>query len=240
VWLKRVVKRILAYQPLAQTDVVRQFLNGPLSKTADLAFTPFHEGDLMYSLIRAGGYKRCLETGFGTGSTALYMLAATGSTEGGHVTSIDCSETSFNETGQHNIRQAGHADRHTFVEARSEVALPSMYLSGENFDFVYIDGWKTFDHLAFELYMLDSMLSRGGAIMFDDAVMPGVRRAIRLLKVYYGYQEVDYVRHNQNWALRLLFALTTRTLWRPYRALIKMVETEQQSRVFDWNFDRPL
>ncbi len=70
--------------------------------------------------------------------------------------------------------------------------------------------------------------------------MPSVRRAIRLLKRYYGYQEVAYGRFNETRRLRLYQILTRASFHRPYRALTKAIETLDQTPDQDWNFDRLL
>ena len=90
------------------------------------------------------------------------------------------------------------------------------------------------------MYFFNQLLERGGAIAFDDSYMPSVRKAIRLLKRYYGYEEVDYAAHNQSFRLRVFHILTRRSLHRPYRALTKTFDTEEQAPFLDWNFHQPV
>ena len=126
------------------------------------------------------------------------------------------------------------------IRENSNRAVPEIFLSGEHFDFVFMDGWKTFDHLVLEIYFVNQMLNLGGVIAFDDSHMPSVRKAIRLLKRYYGYQEVDYRAHNQTLRLRLFLLLTRRSFHRPYRAFVKTTETTDQLPFQDWNFHRSI
>ena len=70
---KQATKRLLAYQPLVATEGVRRLL----SQTYEVAapYCPPAEGDLLYTLVTTHRLARCLQVGFATGSTALYLLA---------------------------------------------------------------------------------------------------------------------------------------------------------------------
>lgn len=234
---KRRIKDALRYPPLAATAGVRDAIE--TVRAADLPYCPPDEGDLIHSLIRANGYADCLEAGFHTGSSALYMAAAVAD-RGGRVTSVCVDDDATVARGLALLRAAGHDGRHRLVRMNSTRALAEMMLADERFDFVYMDGWKTFDHLAFEMYAFNQLLRPGGAIVFDDSFMPSVRRAIRLLRRYYGYAEIDYAAHGQTWRLRLFQALSRRSPWRPYRALVKTRETAAQAPFRDLHFDRRL
>lgn len=197
------------------------------------------EGDLLYLLLQEIEGHACLEMGFHTGSTALYMANATAD-RGGRVTSVCLDAEADAARGEKLLRDNGVASRHRLMHINSNRAVPELFLAGEKFDFVFMDGWKTFDHLLMELYFINQMLQPGGAIVFDDSYMPSVRQAIRLLKRYYGYTEIDYGNYRQTLKLRLFQVLTYRTLYRPYRALIKSVDTADQPPIRDWHFYRPV
>ena len=233
--LKSFVKNALRYKPLSETEGVRGAIDA--AGVDGLPYCPPYEGDLLFSLIRKNGCRRCLETGFHTGSTALYMAAAVADRDG-QVVSICVDDDESVQRGLELLRTTGHADRHRLIRENSNRALPELFLAGERFDFIFMDGWKTFDHLAFEMYYFNQILDRGGVIAFDDSYMPSVRKAITLLKRYYGYEEVNYRNHNQTGRLRLLHYFTQRSLHRPYRALIKMLATEDQIAIRDWHFYR--
>ncbi len=235
--LKRHIKKVLQYRPLLETADVRAAIE--TVSVEGLPYCPPEEGDLLFSLIRSNGYKKCLETGFHTGSTALYMAAALGRCEG-TIVSICLDNDEGVERGLNLLRTTGFEGRHQLVRANSNKALSEMFLAEDKFDFIFMDGWKTFDHLAFEMYLFNQLLETGGVIAFDDSYMPSVRKAIALLNVYYGYQEVDYASHGQTKRLRLLQMITRRSPRRPYRAFKKIIETDDQKPFLDWNFYRPL
>ena len=230
---KRYIKSLLRYQPLAETSGIRAIIDA--AATNGLPYCPADEGDLLFSLIRSKGYSRCLETGFHTGSSALYMAAGVDAHDGSVISICIDDDESVNR-GLDLVRAGGYENRHELIRANSNTALPELFLAGRRFDFIFMDGWKTFDHLAFEMYLFNQMLETGGVIAFDDAYMPSVRKAIGLLKSYYGYREIDYAAHNQNTRLRLHQILTTRSKNRPYRALEKTVDTARQSPFLELHF----
>lgn len=234
--IKAAIKRILAYRPLAETSEPRALLSR--LRTPDRPYCSADEGDFIHSLIVRHGLTRCLETGFGTGSTAIYMLHATRATNG-RVTSVDWSPTRFNEIGRANIAMTPDITRHCLIEEKSETVLPRLYLADEMFDFVFVDGWKAFDHLVFEAFLLNRMLPVGGVVFYDDANNQSVRRVIALLKVYYGYVELERSPPGGEWGLRLFEILTRRNIYRPYRALRKTVATDEQPPGRDPYFYRP-
>ena len=234
--LKSGLKRSLAYSPLAETEPARSFVER--ARTPGMPYCPVFEGDLLHALISRHRLKRCLETGFGTGSTAIYMLYAV-APHAGDVVSIDRGANSFNEIGRANLEAAGMAGSHQLIEENSNRAIPRLYLDGERFDLIFVDGWKTFDHLAFEIYQMVRMLNVGGFMVFDDSQLPGVRQAIRLLERFYWFDEIRYADYGQGLALRIYLALTTRHPVRPYRALRKAVDESAIPATRDWTFHRP-
>ena len=232
---KSAIKRVLAYRPLAETAEARARI--ARAAIPGHPFCPPDEGDFIHALIAGHGCKACLETGFGTGSTALYMLHATRAAAG-RVTSVDWSPDRFNRIGRDMLAGSPDAHRHRLIEEPSEDVLPRLRLAGETFDFVFIDGWKSFDQLAFEAFLINRMLPVGGIICYDDANNASVRAAIRLLKAYYGYVEVPRHAPGGEWRLRLFEILTKRTVHRPYRALCKTVATADQPTRRDGYFYR--
>ena len=235
--LKRAVKGLLTYEPLPETEAVRNAIEA--SRKAGQPFCPSSEGDLIFSLITENGFKSCLELGFYTGSTALYIAAAIAPRDG-RLISICIDDEEIIERGKDLLRSQGYEGLHKVICKNSNIVVPELYVADERFDFVFVDGWKTFDHLVSELYMINHMLEHGGVIAFDDSHMPSVRKAIKFLQSYYGYEEIDYARHNQSCQLRLFQCLTGRSLHRPYRAFKKVVKTEDQRPFHDLNFHREI
>jgi predicted O-methyltransferase YrrM len=235
--LKNLIKKVLFYKPLPETKAIREAIEAV--STGGMPYCPASEGDMLFSLIEENVSKSCLEIGFYTGSTALYLAKAI-KNRGGQVTSICLDDDESVARGLSLLDREGVADQHQLIRKNSNLALPELILSGANFDFIFMDGWKTFDHVVFEIYLVNQMLEQGGIIAFDDAYMPSIRKVISLLKQYYGYQEIDYRDHNQTIRLRLFHILIRKSLHRPYRALKKIHATNDQAAFQDWNFHRQL
>jgi predicted O-methyltransferase YrrM len=232
----------LRYDPLQETEGTRRFLKAQQDDARDptLPFVPPHQGDFIYLVVQQSGYARCLETGFATGSTAVYMLAATAA-KAGHVVSIDNSQGGHAiDVGRNCVERSGMADRHELFLEDSSSVIRRLRERGDSFDFAFLDGWKTFDHLAYELFLLDEMMPVGGMIVFDDSYMPGVRQAIRLLCRYYAFEEVDYGRFGETWRTRLYLSLSCRSPFRPFRAFRKAQASSDQQRKTDPYFFRRL
>lgn len=234
--LKGFLKRVLRYQPLADTAPVRTFLEGV--HQPGLPFCPPWEGDLLHSLITRHKLPRCLEIGFGTGSTAVYMLNAIERLGGGEVTSIDLCADAMNAQGRRNVANFGAAGRHTLIAENSNTAVPRLFAEGRRFDFIYVDGWKTFDHLAVEIYFLARMLVPGGFMVFDDTYVDGPVKVIDMAKAFYAFREIDYGAYCDDARLRAWLCLTHRRRRRLYRALCKTVEIDQLPVATDWVFHR--
>lgn len=230
---KQTTKRLLAYRPMVATAGVRRCL----SETHEVGapYCPPAEGDLLYTLVTTHRLARCLQVGFATGSTALYMLAGAVPL-GGEVVSIDLPAARFNALGLDNVERAGFASSHRLIEENSALALPRLHAAGASFDLVVADGWKTFDHLAMEVYFLSRMLRTSGFMVFDDTKMPSVDRVVRMLGSHYGYEEIDYRAHGQQWGPGLLHILTQKTLRRPYRAFRKTASESDLPISVDWAF----
>jgi predicted O-methyltransferase YrrM len=235
-FVKNALRLALAYTPLRETSSILAIVDD--IRSAGLPTCPPYEGDLIFSLIRQNDYRSCLETGFHTGSTALYMAAALGAN--GRVTSIAVDPDDLVNRGLTLLRRANLIERHTLLRENSNTVLPKMFVNGDTYDFIYMDGWKTFDHLAFEIYFLNQMLKIGGTFVFDDTQMPSVERAIGILVKYYGYEEVDYSRHNQSLRLRVFHILTRRSFKRPYRGFKKVLDVKDQAPFKDYTFYRKI
>lgn len=234
--LKGLIKSALTYAPLAETAPVRAFLDSV--REPGLPFCPPWEGDLMHRLITRHRLPRCLEIGLGTGSTAIYMLNATAGLDGAAVTTVELGSDAINESGQRNLARYGHAVPHTLVLENSNTAIPRLFAEGQRFDFIYVDGWKTFDHLAMEMYFLARMLTPGGFVVFDDSYVGGMAKAIHMAKALYGFVEIDYAAYGEDWRLRAWLMLSHRRTLRPYRALHKPTEIDRLPVATDWTFHR--
>jgi predicted O-methyltransferase YrrM len=234
----------IRYRP-EHPDLIAVF-EGVRQEMTDATIVAPYVGDGMFRLIRKNGYRRCLEIGMATGSTACYMLKAVGPT--GEVISIDRAQTThYNSVGLRTVERAGLPARHMLIESDSVTALIEMWKGRESFDFVFMDGWKTFDHMAAELYFIVRILRTGGTIVFDDAHMKSVSRAVRMAEGHYQMKKVWVVppAAKKELAGHALFYLATfpfrpvqalRVLTGHVAALRKDCELSELPVTQDWNF----
>ena len=229
--LKAFVRRAATYTGLAETERIRAAL-AAVSRPG-WPYCPADEGDLLFELAKASGDQDALEVGFATGSTAAYILHGLAT---GKLTSIDYDQNHYEREGEKLIDSLGFAVRHRLIEDNSIRALPELHASGARYGLVFLDGWKTFDHIWVDTFYCARMLNLGGFLVFDDARMQAVRKCMSLLRRYYRFADVDGYARIGGGRLRVWHTLTTRTPRRPYVALQKVIEIDQTEagRQFDF------
>lgn len=217
--IKSAVKKYIQYPGMVVTDPIRTAINA--RRRQGWPYCPPDEGDLLYLLAKSAPDADALEVGFATGSTAAYTLSGLGN---GKLTSIDYAQDQYEREGVALIASLKLSNRHTLIEENSIIALPNLYQSGQRFSLIFLDGWKTFDHVWVDTFYCAKMLMVDGYIVFDDARMPAVRKCISLLKRYYGFELIDSYKMVGGQKQKLWHLLTTHTLLRPYVVLRKISE----------------
>jgi predicted O-methyltransferase YrrM len=240
--LKNLIRRTAKYTGLEETARIRTAIAA--ASRPGWPYCPPDEGDLLFRLAQAVGEnpnmkndeQNALEVGFATGSTAAYLLLGLGA---GHLTSIDYDQNQYEREGEKLVHSLGFARRHRLIEDNSIRVLPELHASGVRYGLVFLDGWKTFDHMWVDTFYCARMLNRGGFMVFDDARMPAVRKCISLLRGYYQFADVNSYARVGGGKLRLWHALSTRTLRRPYVALQKLVDLDKTEAGRQFDFWKP-
>ncbi len=143
------------------------------------------EGNFITEMIQLHHLKSCLEVGCAFGISAMYILS---SGEDVTLISIDpFQSTQWNNNGKKLIKQLNMNHRHKIIEDKSYNALP-MLLSKHKFDFIFIDGWHTFDYTLIDFFYSFLLLNIGGIIIIDDALHKGVNKCVRYLETNYTNQ----------------------------------------------------
>ena len=124
---RHLIKSVLRYDPLRETASIRKAVEA--SRIEGLPYCPANEGDFLYSLIRSNNFHSCLETGFYTGSTALYLSAAVFD-RGGKVVSICLDDDEKVERGLRLLQTEGYTNCHRLIRKNSNIVLPQFFLSG--------------------------------------------------------------------------------------------------------------
>ena len=236
--LRKMIRSYLSETPATAVsrDVARR-LEPHRRERPDRPYCPIWQGDVMVRLLCEHGLRDCIETGFGTGSSALYMLAGSEQARG-RVLSIDWSESNFNALGRALIAESGLSERHELIERPSHEVMAELLVEKRAFDFAFVDGWKTFDYLAYEVFILNRLLRDGGFVMFDDAYLPSVGKIVGLMTTHFGFREIRYRDYGETSRLRVWMAASHRRFSRPYRVLRKEVPVERQPATLDWLFFR--
>lgn len=147
------------------------------------------EGEFISSMIKKHKLRNCLEIGMAFGISATYILE----NENTKLISIDPFQTTqWKSYGLKLLKQNNMDNRHELIQEKSYVALPDLLKRNIEFDFIFIDGWHTFDYTLLDFFYADKMLKIGGLIIIDDALHKGVSKTLKYLNTNYKYyQKVD-------------------------------------------------
>lgn len=124
----------------------------------------------------------CLEIGMAFGTSAAYILL----NDNTKLTSIDPFQTTqWASNGLKLLQQMNINKRHKLIEKKSYIALPELLEKKKKYDFIFIDGWHTFDYTLLDFFYSDLLLNIGGYIVIDDALHKGVNKCIRYIETNY-------------------------------------------------------
>jgi predicted O-methyltransferase YrrM len=143
------------------------------------------EGLLIYTLVKKHKLTRCMEIGFAMGLSALHICQAFADlsdkmdkSDKMELISIDpFQDKNWKCAGIANIKNAGFEKYHTWIKDKSYSAMPK-FLTKQPFDFIFIDGWHTFDYTLVDMFYADRLLRIGGYLLIDDALHQGPSKAI--------------------------------------------------------------
>jgi predicted O-methyltransferase YrrM len=155
------------------------------------------EGRILWYLARALRPDTIIETGFGRGGSAAFLLAAMKPWEG-RLISIDPAFRNWaGETGRNYLAELGLADQHVLIEEPSELTLADIVRRDDvSLKLSYVDGSHLFDGTLIDFIYLDRLTQVGGVIAIDDAHAPAVRTVASFVahnlpyKLYYATQRL--------------------------------------------------
>lgn len=150
------------------------------------------EGDYLRRLISADvSITRTLEVGCAFGLSSLHICEALRNRPNASHTIIDPMQNDrWQGVGVAQLERAG-IDFFNLIAEPSELALPELLREGvEPFDFVFIDGWHTFDHTMLDMFYANRLVRVGGYVAVDDCNWPAVAAAVSHLANYPAYERV--------------------------------------------------
>ena len=124
---------------------------------------------------------RTIEIGLGYGISALYIcegLLLNGDKAARHVVLDPFQSGRFGDCGLQVLEEAGVRELVEHHAEESQIALPRFLGEGRSFDLAFVDGNHRFDRVFLDLYFLGQLVGKGGIIILDDYIWPGIKRAV--------------------------------------------------------------
>lgn len=156
-------------------------LSGNIDKT---------EGDFIFQIIKNDKkVTKTLEVGCGYGISSLFICSALQDRKNAKHLVIDpLQHTEYNGIGIFNLKKSG-CNFFEFIEEPSEYFLPGLAKTQqETIDFIFIDGWHTFDHTLVDLFYANRLLKIGGYVVVDDCRLAPVSKAVNYFSKYPAYK----------------------------------------------------
>lgn len=152
------------------------------------------EGSAILEILKSNpSFLKTIEIGCAFGLSSLFVCEGIYGRSGSVHTIIDPFQTSaWKRVGIQNLKDAG-VENFKLIEKTSEIALPFLLESEEEFDFALIDGWHTFDHTLLDFFYLEKLIKPGGIIGIDDVHLPGINKVVRYLLNYPNLELVKVV-----------------------------------------------
>lgn len=212
-----------------ETKIVRDSSGNeyPLSAEIDP-----EEGDFLYRLISSDkSIMKTLEVGCAYGLSSLHICEALRNRPGANHIIIDPNQMNgWHDIGIFNLKKA-QIDFFKLISEPSELALPDLLRSQpESFDFIFIDGWHTFDQTMLDIFYANRLIRVGGYIVVDDCGWRSVSAAISYYLNYPAYRQVKEPAINtRTWRIRI--AKVGRTLLPP-RLAYEIVPVGAYNRIY--------
>ena len=161
----------------------RVIINNNIIKIHSAIKSP--EMNTIINIIKKNNYKKCLEVGMAFGISAFSILL----NKKCKLISIDpYQSTQWKNNGMLLLKEFGFNKRHKLIEKPSYEALPELLKKNKGkFDFIFIDGWHTFDFTLVDFFYSNLLLKVGGTIIIDDALHNGVSAFVKYLDTNYNF-----------------------------------------------------
>jgi predicted O-methyltransferase YrrM len=152
------------------------------------------EGEQISNIINKYNYKKCLEIGMAFGISAFYILQ----NKFVNLISIDPYQKSqWDSNGINLLKEVNFIQRHKLYQDKSYVILPKLLKKYKNnyFDFIFIDGFHTFDYTLIDFFYSNLLLKINGIIIIDDALHNGVNKCIKYIETNYSsfYKKLESI-----------------------------------------------
>jgi predicted O-methyltransferase YrrM len=184
---------------MINNDFVTTLFRENMVRDETLDSIPLHssvsqrDGAFLQKIITENNFKDTIEVGCAYGVSSLYICAAASQCPDYSHTIIDAfQKKDWKNIGILNLKRAGFTS-FELIEQLSEIALPQLLEKNREYDFAFIDGWHTFDHVMIDFFYISRMLKVGGVICFHDLDMPSQKKLFRYILNYPCYEFLDAV-----------------------------------------------
>jgi hypothetical protein len=146
------------------------------------------EGNVIKGIIEKNNYKTCLEIGMANGISSFYILSNPKTT----LISLDpYQDKQWNNIGIKLLKEFKFIKRHKLYQKKSFVALPLLIKKKLKFDFIFIDGFHTFDYTLLDFFYSNLLLKINGTIVIDDALHHGVAKCVKFIESNYKFYKKE-------------------------------------------------
>ncbi|GIV33729.1 MAG: hypothetical protein KatS3mg031_1264 [Chitinophagales bacterium] len=150
---------------------------------------PVEEGLKLQELITQYQVATSLEIGTAYGISSIFICEAISRQAGAHHITIDpFQESFFKNNGLYNIRQAGYGNLLEAYNDYSYFVLPDLLRKKTVVDFIFIDGYHTFDYAFVDFFFSDLLLKPGGLLVIDDTDWPAVKKVCEYIVTNRAYK----------------------------------------------------
>jgi predicted O-methyltransferase YrrM len=147
------------------------------------------------NLCMSRGPKRTLEVGLAYGSSGLVFAQShydLGHAPTGQHIAMDPFQADMGDAGLAQLERAGKTGFVTFYREPSHVVLARLLADGPQFDLCFVDGSHLFEDCFIDGFYCARLLAPDGALIFDDATDPHVKKVTRFIERNLSQSLVDF------------------------------------------------
>jgi predicted O-methyltransferase YrrM len=182
--VENLVDYMVQYNASIIENLKRVLIEGRLTKISSAINGA--EGRFIQDILLKYGAVNCLEVGMAYGISAFYMLTNPDI----RLISIDpFQSTQWHNYGVKLLANFGFNTRHRLYPVKSYVALPQLLaeMGPGSFDFIFVDGFHTFDYTLVDVFYANLLTKVGGIIAIDDALHAGVAKCVKYIDANYPF-----------------------------------------------------
>lgn len=168
------------------------------------------EGTFLQQLIQQYKPQNSVEIGCAYGLSSLYICDTLQKNGGSpkHTIIDPFQKTQWHSVGINHLEKA-NLNFFELIEKPSEIAMPELLAQKRQFDFIFIDGWHTFDHTLLDLFYANRLLKVGGVVVVDDVVtIRPVNKALRYFANYPAYKFIGKAKMAHSGKRKLYYTVT--------------------------------